>query len=225
MTEFQHLVLDPLVFSILLKQFGSFCCPLDVQSSSRQGHSSHCLLSSFPRAHSTNGNSFAFLAGCLEGQLKWVSHIKWLMGDTLNSVKVVLAFQKFLNLNFPLMQWYNWYFPFQQTLSVQTLQGEDNRTVACGASQTTISEESWFISSLMAEGIGLRPILNQTTNYPIIVVLNILLDIIANFLIFRNIPFILSWNVNIPFILSWNLSYHLVLYFYRAFLDSNIREA
>lgn len=44
----------------------------------------------------------------------------------------------------------------------------------------------------MAEGIGLRPILNQTTNYPIIVVLNILLDIIANFLIFRNIPFILS---------------------------------
>lgn len=37
-------------------------------------------------------NSFVFLARCLEGHLKWVSHIKWLMGDTLDSAKVVFAF-------------------------------------------------------------------------------------------------------------------------------------
>lgn len=92
------------------------------------------------------------------------------MGDTLNSAKVVLGFQKFLNLNLPWEPWNNRYFPFQQTLSAQTLQGKNNRMLACGASQTTISEENGSVSRMMAERIGSRPILNQTINYPIIVV-------------------------------------------------------
>lgn len=45
------------------------------------------------------------------------------MADSLNSAKMVLEFKKFPDLSFPLLQWYNWYFPFHQTLSVQTLQG------------------------------------------------------------------------------------------------------
>lgn len=96
--------------------------------------------------------------------------------------------------------------------------------VACGASQTTISEESWFISTIMAERIGSRPILNQiyqTINYPIIVVLNILLDIITNFMLFLGTCLLYKLRCEGDFSLKLELSCSVLL---QRCLDSNVRE-
>lgn len=60
------------------------------------------------------------------------------------------------------MQWYNLVFSFStDPISPEFPEGS-HKVVVYGASETTISEESWFISSIRAERIGSRQILNQT---------------------------------------------------------------
>ena len=86
------------------------------------------------------------------------------MADTLNSSKVVLAILKgnFLT-NFQLVFLFKT--PYQSGLS----QEGSSRMVACEASQTIVSEESWFMSSNRVERKGSRPIPNQTICYPVII--------------------------------------------------------
>ena len=86
------------------------------------------------------------------------------MADTLNSSKVVLAILKgnFLT-NFQLVFLFKT--PYQSGLS----QEGSSRMVACEASQTIVSEESWFMSSNRVERKGSRPIPNQTLCYPVII--------------------------------------------------------
>lgn len=60
------------------------------------------------------------------------------------------------------MQWCHLVFSFSTDPISPEFPEESHRIVAYGASETTISEEIWFISSIRVERIGSRPILNQT---------------------------------------------------------------
>lgn len=78
--------------TFLLKHCGSFYWPLDVQSLHPVMDIVQSFYLLFPKLPVRILILLHFLARCVEGKLKWVSHIKWWMADTLNFAKVVLGF-------------------------------------------------------------------------------------------------------------------------------------